>query len=183
MCSCVEKNTKDLLINLKVLGSIGANYKLNTKGKYLELDDSTWFQWALRKYRGDTRHCSIEKVDKIIDETKHVVEDLLKDINNNETKTEYLGHNPKELLDILLKHIQGARTGIENLKNTYNYDTVSSSHFEVHSLILDKCIKDIQKQLVVVPDKQLLLEDKAASSDSKAPSSDSKAASSDSKNK
>ena len=148
MCSCVEKNTKDLLINLKVLGKIGAEYKLNTKGKYLELDDSTWFQWLQRKYRGDTRYCSIEKVDKIIEETKQVVEELIQNIKNN-NQISYIGHNSKEFLNILLKHIQEARVGIENLKNTYNYDTVSSSQFHLHSLILDKCIKDIQENLSI----------------------------------
>lgn len=149
MCSCSEETTRNLIVNLKVLSNIGAGYKMNTKGKFIELDDSTWYQWILRKYRGDTRQCSIEKLTKLMDTTKQIVENAIYDIKNNidndEKKATYLNLNAKEFLLLMKEELIKTKSGIENLKDTYNYDTAISSQFEMHIILINKCINDIKK--------------------------------------
>jgi len=36
--------------------------KINTKDKYLKLDDTTWWQGVFRWYRGDSRITMYEKI-------------------------------------------------------------------------------------------------------------------------
>jgi hypothetical protein len=137
---------RELLVNLQVLGELEEGYKLNTKEKFLELDNTTWYQSVLRWYRGDSRITTINKVSKTVLDTCAVVE---------ESFFQYK-IDPDILImelqcDIFLKMIaevmEGALRGLRNLKNTYNADITICAQLEFDIRSFEQKIKDIQRLL------------------------------------
>lgn len=154
MCSCSQEGTRNLFINLKVIGKIEAEQKLNTKDKFIGVDDSTWYQWVIRKYRGDSRENSISKINKIIEETKKITDNAFKDIHKNEKCTHLLNLTPLDFLKVLVEILKNTLNGLNNLRNTYNYDTKTSSQLEMNIIVIRKCIQEIeqnsQKQKLII---------------------------------
>lgn len=143
-CSCSEESTRNLFINLKVIGKLDADQKLNTKDKYICLDDSTWYQWMIRKYRGDSRDNSISKLNKIIEETKKIIDDALINISSSEKHRRYLNLNAIEFLQEFHKLLREVESGLVNLRDTYNYDTTTSSQLDMNLITIRKYIQEIE---------------------------------------
>ncbi len=132
------------MINLKVLGNVGADQKINTKEQYLIVDDSVWYQSALRIYRGDSRKNTIERLNSIIDECKILIDSALNAFSKSETPmTQYLNFTPKDFLKHMLPILQKVEKGLRNLIMTYNHDTTTTTQLELYNLTIMGCINEI----------------------------------------
>lgn len=139
-----EENTRDLFINLKVIGQLEADQKLNTKERFIDLDESTWYQWAIRKYRGDSRENTISKLNKIVDQTKHLLEDSFLNIEDDQKYPKYLNLSAREFLIEMNKVLSESVEGLKNLIGTYNYDTKTKSQIEMGLIVIRKYISEIK---------------------------------------
>lgn len=140
---CVEK----LLIDLKVISKIGPGNKINTKEKYLELDDTTWWQGALRWYRGDSRQTTSDKVHITISSCSHIINAAISDFRTEPDKIVqmYLNSTPYDFLIMMRNSIKTAKVGVENLRDTYIHDTTLSSKLEFDILSIDRQVGMIDK--------------------------------------
>lgn len=139
------KTTKDLIINLKVIGKIGTGFKINTKEKYIELDDSTWYQWALRKYRGDTRYSSITKINDTVEQVKFLIRIALEEVESERIHDRYMGRTPRDFLEFIRGVLEETVKGLKNLMNTYTRDTTIYSQLEMNLFVLEKNMADIDR--------------------------------------
>lgn len=142
---CDIEYADKLITDLGVIGKIGPGTKINTKNKYLKLDDTTWWQGATRWYRGDSRDTTYDKIHLAISNSYRFIKLALEDISKNpyETSSIYMENTPGEFLIILSDILRKAKTGIENLRDTYIHDSTISSRFE-------KDIISIRNQLSVI---------------------------------
>lgn len=140
---CIEK----LIIDLKVISKIGPGTKINTKEKYLELDDTTWWQGALRWYRGDSRQTSSDKIHTTITSCSTIINLAIQDIKEKLSVPlpMYLDSTPEEFLEIMLTNLKSAKIGLENLKDTYIHDTTLSSKLEMDISSVNRMINLIEK--------------------------------------
>lgn len=142
---CTEK----LIIDLKVISKIGPGSKINTKEKYLELDDTTWWQGALRWYRGDSRQTTCDKIHLTILYSSSIVNLAINDLKDKleSPLPMYLDSTPLEFLEIMLKNLESAKIGLENLKDTYIHDTTLSSKLEMDISSVIRQISTISKNI------------------------------------
>ena len=148
LCSC-ENTTKRLIIELGVIGKITRGYKLNTKEAFISIDDSTWYQGLLRKYRGDSRQMMLSKITKLTEETEELVNRAVDCSNKNisERNLHFLNREPKDFLKEFSKYIIQCQGGINNLKITYSQDKTVMSCLDMANLTLDNCVKEIKRLL------------------------------------
>lgn len=138
------------MINLKVLGNIGADQKVNTKEQYLIVDDSVWYQSALRIYRGDSRKNTIERLNSIIDECKILIDSALNAFSTSGSPmAQYLNFTPKDFLKHMLPILQKVEKGLRNLIMTYIHDTTTTTQLELYNLTIIGCINEISIALNV----------------------------------
>jgi len=140
---CISK----LLINLKVIGKIGPNTKVNTKGKYLQLDDTTYWQGALRWYRGDNREIMYDKIHSAIMGSSKLVFLAVNDYNKYPNIPRCIYHDtvPSEFLSILFSILKQVKIGIENLKDTYVMDHTLASRIETDIFSINNQISIIER--------------------------------------
>ncbi len=140
---CVEK----LLIDLKVISKIGPGTKINTKEKYLELDDTTWWQGALRWYRGDSRQTTSDKIHTTISSCSHIINAAINDFRNEPDiiVQMYLNSTPHDFLVMMRTSLKSAKVGVENLRDTYIHDTTLSSKLEFDILSIDRQVGLVEK--------------------------------------
>lgn len=122
-----------LMVNLRVLGKVGPGMKVNTKEKYLEIDDTQWYQSFLRWFRGDKRDSAVDKIHTIAQDIGILINTAIRDIreNRNDPSDLYMGSSPEEFLYTIAVIVDAAKTGIENLKDTYHHDTTLASKLEL----------------------------------------------------
>lgn len=142
-------STEKLLIDLKVISKIGPGTKVNTKEKYLELDDTTWWQGAIRWYRGDSRQTSSDKIHNTVMSCSTIVNSAVNDYKESlkSPLPMYLDSVPEDFLLLMYHNLKLARTGIENLKDTYIHDTTLSSKLEMDIASLSRQILTIEKTI------------------------------------
>ena len=142
---CIDK----LLTNLKVIGKIGPGFKINTKEKYIHLDDTTYWQGLLRWYRGDSRDTMYEKIHSTIISSNKVVLMAINDYNEqpNLCCPIYNDCNPTDFLGIIVDILKNSKNGLENLKDTYNSDQTLSSRLEIDILSIKNQINMIEEKL------------------------------------
>lgn len=149
MCNvdCVEK----LMIDLKVLSKIGPGSKINTKEKYLELDDTTWWQGAIRWYRGDSRQTTSDKIHTSVMGCSSIINSAINDYKDNlDTPLPmYLDSTPEDFLILMFGNLSGARIGIENLRDTYIHDNTLSSKLEMDIASVKRQLSLIEKTIKV----------------------------------
>lgn len=126
---CIDK----LLTNLKVIGKIGPGFKINTKGKYIQLDDTTYWQGFTRWYRGDSRDTMYEKIHNTIVSCNKVIMMVINDFKEDPNKVSHLYNDctPSDFLEIMYNILRNAKNGMECLKDTYNSDPTLSSRLEI----------------------------------------------------
>jgi len=141
---CIEK----LIIDLKVISKIGPGTKINTKEKYLELDDTTWWQGALRWYREDSRQTSSDKIHTTINSCSTIINLAIQDLNEKLSipLPMYLDSTPEDFLEIMLTNLKSAKIGLENLKDTYIHDITLSSKIEMDISSINRMINLIEKK-------------------------------------
>ena len=168
----ITEQKNDILINLKVIGKIGPGDKINTKKKHFDKDNTSWYQPFLRLYRGDSRECSINQVNCLINEANNLITVAIKskqtfrrhrpvgaagrnalvrgaDITSETDEFFYKNFSPNEFLKMLWgeRIIHNALTGVENLKDTYNNDSNITSRLECLITILRKNIIELEKEI------------------------------------
>ena len=131
-------NIQKLVINLKVISSLGVNQKLITKEVILNVEPLSIFpEFARRWLRQDNREETIRKITYIVDESiKYAQQHEKKEKqNSNNTKFHDCGSDKSndsddmstvsirtesdENIDIL-KYLVLSKKGLENLKKTYS---------------------------------------------------------------
>jgi hypothetical protein len=142
-----RKYIQHLFVDLAVLGKVGSGYKINTKGVYLELDDSKWYQPASRWFRGDSRHSTMEKINSTIETTSL----LVKEVCDYPTEM-YMKMSSKVFLEKIYTIVKEAIAGLENLSGTYHKDITICSQLRFGILTLQQTCKDIENFLGIIPD-------------------------------
>lgn len=139
-----------LLFSLKVLGGIQKGEKLTQKNCLLTVDDRWIFQGLRRWYWDDNRDKSLDKVFCVVSESCKEVDNLLDadylgklenkvnrftDVETTEEKKKReQREDRKQLLQRFFLGLSNAKTGVENLRETYA-DSFSQAKL---NLILDK---------------------------------------------
>jgi len=91
----------EVVVNLKVIGSIVVNTKLYTKGTFLNIEQPMMIPESFRRwYRQDSRDDAIKRIDRTISKASSYVE--------------------SEKDKLMLQYLKEARTGITNMKETYS---------------------------------------------------------------
>ena len=102
----VQQMSKDydydeVVVNLKVIGSVVVNTKLYTKGAYLNIEQPMLIPESVRRwYRQDSRDDAIKRIDRTTSKAASYIE-----TNKDKLMTQYL---------------KDAKTGITNMKETYS---------------------------------------------------------------
>ena len=132
-------NIQELVINLKVIASLGVNQKLITKEIILNVEPLSIFpEFARRWLRQDNREETIRKITYIVDESIKYAQqqhEKKEKQNSNNTKFHDCGSDKSndtddmstvsirtesdENIDIL-KYLVLSKKGLENLKKTYS---------------------------------------------------------------
>tara|TARA_B100000963_G_scaffold5656_1_gene4282 strand:- start:225 stop:680 length:456 start_codon:yes stop_codon:yes gene_type:complete len=123
-------NVQELVINLKVISSLGINQKLITKDIILNVEPLSIIpEFARRWLRQDNREESIKKIDNVVDQS---IEYLKKssDQNKKNTNTELdstvfydCTNTPKTSQSNninLIHYLIESKKGLDNLKKTYS---------------------------------------------------------------
>lgn len=148
---CDEDHVDKTMTNLKVIGKIGPGFKVNTKGKYLQLDDTTYWQGVMRWYRGDSRTTMYEKIHSTVHSSLLIVNMAITDLEDSPDKVFMIYHNctPSEFLKIMLDILKSSRVGMDNLKDTYDPDPTLSSRLEMDILSVKNQINIISSKVEI----------------------------------
>jgi len=95
----------NIIVDLKIISKIKKGEKLNTNTKSI-VNSNSWLASFNRNMSGESRNLLILYLERIINDTYHIIENT----------------NDKILLDNIYLNLKNAKTGIENLLETYNND-------------------------------------------------------------
>lgn len=142
---CSIECTKKLMVDLRTLGKIEEGKKINTKEKYISSDESTFFQFAWRWYRGDSRIATGNKIESILTCSSNLIEQAKQDLDSNddEPKELFLKTKPSQFLDDIRSVLIQANKGVRHLRDTYIQDDTISSKLEMHIQTLDRQVEII----------------------------------------
>jgi hypothetical protein len=91
----------EVVVNLKVIGSIVVNTKLYTKGTYLNIEQPMMIPESFRRwYRQDSRDDAIKRIDRTISKASSYVE--------------------ADKDKLMMQYLKDAKIGITNMKETYS---------------------------------------------------------------
>ena len=91
----------EVVVNLKVIGSIVVNTKLYTKGTYLNIEQPMMIPESFRRwYRQDSRDDAIKRIDRTISKAASYVE--------------------ADKDKLMMQYLKDAKIGITNMKETYS---------------------------------------------------------------
>lgn len=106
----------EVVVNLKVIGSIVVNTKLYTKGTYLNIEQPMMIPESFRRwYRQDSRDDAIKRIDRTISKASSYVE--------------------ADKDKLMMQYLKDARVGITNMKETYSLCVQTVARLDT---ILDK---------------------------------------------
>jgi hypothetical protein len=138
-----------LLINLRILSKIQKNGRITKSiDGIINLEQMTLYKGIKRFLNNDSRKQSVYEINSIVDETQHIFEHLLnnKYMNKNYSNTtDYL--KIIESIRLLLKELNDAKQGIENLKFTYKTDENIVSQIDIIILKINTILKNISHDL------------------------------------
>jgi hypothetical protein len=138
-----------LLINLRILSKIQKNGRIaKSYDGIINLEDNTVYKGVKRFIYNDSRKQSVFEINSIIDEVGITFNHLI----NNKHMNRSLAHTSEhiknlEIINLLLKEVQDAKTGVENLRFTYRSDQNIISQIDIVILKMNSIIKDITFQL------------------------------------
>lgn len=136
---------------MKVIGKIQEGQKINTKNKYIELDDTTFLQPLWRFIRGDSRISMETHIHDTINASNNLIQRAVIDIENKDNKPKgiYLNRTPINFLLYFENVLEDFEKGIKNLRDTYIQDNTLSSklEIEINNIINQKYeISEIKKK-------------------------------------
>lgn len=138
-----------LLINLRILSKIQKNGRITKSiDGIINLEQMTLYKGIKRFLNNDSRKQSVYEINSIVDETQNIFEHLLnnKYIHKNYANTtDYL--KIVESIRLLLKELNDAKHGIENLKFTYKTDENIVSQIDIIILKINTILKNISHDL------------------------------------
>ena len=114
-----------LLINLKIIASLEPYQKLNTKSGHQLVIESAWTSTSIYRWlREDTRHNTVKRIGEILEEA------------NNILRVQSGAHNTQEYVSDeyrsrVMSQLNNTRTGMINLRTTYESDRTITAHFDV----------------------------------------------------
>lgn len=138
-----------LLINLKILSKIQKNGRIaRSYDGIISLETDSVYQPLKRFLTSDSRRQAVSEINSIISECIDTCNNILesKYLNKNFAHTdEYTKHY--ENLDLLATELENAKTGIENLKFTYQCDPNVASQLDITLLKVNTTIRDVRNKL------------------------------------
>jgi len=138
-----------LLINLRILSKIQKNGRIAKSYEgIINLEDNTIYKGIKRFIYNDSRKQSVFEINSIIDEVGITFNHLI----NNKHMHKSFAHTSEhiknlEIINLLLKEVQDAKIGVENLRFTYRSDQNIISQIDIVILKMNSIIKDISFQL------------------------------------
>ena len=112
-----------LLINLKIIASLEPYQKLNTKSGHQLVIESSWTSTSFYRWmREDTRHNTVKRIGEILEEANNILS-VGTSLSREYVTDEYRGRVMSQLTD--------TRTGMINLRTTYESDPTITAHFDV----------------------------------------------------
>tara|TARA_B100001094_G_scaffold93579_2_gene89451 strand:+ start:8143 stop:8667 length:525 start_codon:yes stop_codon:yes gene_type:complete len=112
-----------LLINLKIIASLEPYQKLNTKSGHQLVIESAWRSTSFYRWmREDTRHNTVKRIGEILEEANNIL-----NVGSSVSK-EYVSD---EYRVRVMTQLKNTRTGMVNLRITYESDPTITAHFDV----------------------------------------------------
>ena len=138
-----------LLINLRILSKIQKNGRIAKSYEgIINLEDNTVYKGLKRFIYNDSRKQSVFEINSIIDEVGVTFNHLINNKHMNKSFSHTSEHIKNlEIINLLLKEVQDAKTGVENLRFTYRSDQNIISQIDIVILKMNSIIKDIVFQL------------------------------------
>lgn len=148
--------TDTILVNLKIISKISPNDKLKVANNSTSIEKEGLISWLSRWYHGDSRVKTINFIKVVVADAINITNDIMNStyINNKTKKTVYEENEYTKSLNTLFlikNEMDNCKTGIINLKKTYELDIHVISQLEViinkidiHLSIIDKKLKDLE---------------------------------------
>jgi hypothetical protein len=138
-----------LLINLRILSKIQKNGRIAKSYEgIINLEDNSVYKGIKRFIYNDSRKQSVFEINSIIDEVGFTFNHLINNKHMNKSFSHTSEHIKNlEIINLLLKEVQDAKTGVENLRFTYRSDQNIISQIDIVILKMNSIIKDITFQL------------------------------------
>ncbi len=134
-----------LLINLKILGRIPKNGKIQKSSYGIISIETDSYLTSLRRFvTQDGRFQSIMEISNIIDDAIYKTKEITNSKYFNPESDPDKFFNLCKYLDLIMESLQNSSRGIENLKTTYKTDLNIISQIEVILLKIKGCVYDIQ---------------------------------------
>ena len=147
-----------LLINLKIISKIQKNGRIaRSFDGIISLENDAFYQSFKRFITNDSRKQAIFEINSVVSECIEILNHI---INSKYTNKIYYQSNEYakncECIDLLLKEIDSAKCGIENLKFTYQNDPNIVSQIDIILLKINTIIKDFSQKLTHVQNDQYI---------------------------
>jgi hypothetical protein len=146
-----QEKIDNTILNLKIISKIKENDKLNSNKDIIEINQPHILQGIERWYFNESRGVTIEKLNKICENTFEITDELLENekmnncnsvINMTNSKKIHLNENNNQIFQSFIYEMTNSLLGLENLKKTYSNDILISSQLD---LILKKMNTRIEK--------------------------------------
>lgn len=150
--------TDQILVNLKIISKINPQDKLKVNyNNTSSIDKDNMLSSIYRWIHGDSRDKTIQFIKNVITDAVNITNDIMNStyINNKNKKTIYEENEFNKSLTTLnlIKHeLENAKTGIHNLKTTYELDIQIVSQLEVIMSRIDNHLSIIQRKLKDIND-------------------------------
>jgi hypothetical protein len=139
-----------LLINLKIISKIQKNGRIaRSYDGIISLENDVFYQSVKRFITNDSRRQAIFEINSVITECVDILTHILnsKYMNKNfHQSDEYLKNC--ENLNLILNELECSRTGIENLKFTYQSDPNIVSQIDIIILKINTTLRDMSQKLL-----------------------------------
>jgi hypothetical protein len=153
-------NVDEILLNLKIIGCIKKQDRLTRNDTdVLEIEINDMFQGVRRWWHGRSRNETIGTIRRVIQASFQITDSTLDHERNqikpsggfyeNTSSNVYFNEENSNLLQRFVKEMNGAATGLDNLKFTYLDDTRISSEIEILKEQLELRIKKINSLLKI----------------------------------
>ena len=148
--------TDTILVNLKIISKINANDKLKVSNNSTSIEKDGLMSWLSRWYNGDSREKTITFIKTVVTDAINITNDIMNStyINKKMKRTVYEENEFTKSLNTLFlvkNEMENCKSGILNLKKTYEMDIqiisqleVIISKIDVHLAIISKKLKDIE---------------------------------------
>jgi hypothetical protein len=152
--------TDSILVNLKIISKINPNDKLKVASNSTSIEKEGLMSWLSRWYYGDSREKTINFIKTVVTDAINITNDIMNStyINNKMKKTVYEENEFTKSLNTLFlvrNEMENCKTGILNLKKTYEMDIHIISQLEViinkidiHLSIIGKKLKDVEIEVM-----------------------------------